>query len=144
LAVEKMGRNKNPIVFLDISIGDGPDERMIFELFANVAPLTAENFRALCTGEKGIGQTTKKPLYYKGSIFHRVIKGFMAQGGDFSNGDGELYNWFFFTFCMESRRAGNPPPLYHLFIGPFVSYTAKSCRVYRPIYLHRAYAYKYA
>jgi peptidyl-prolyl isomerase G (cyclophilin G) len=49
LAVEKMGRNKNPIVFLDISIGDGPDERMIFELFANVAPLTAENFRALCT-----------------------------------------------------------------------------------------------
>ncbi|KAM0921007.1 hypothetical protein ACQ4PT_007218 [Festuca glaucescens] len=83
-----MGINKNPIVFLDVSIADGPDERMIFELFADVAPLTAENFRALCTGEKGIGQTTKKPLYYKGSIFHRVIKGFMAQGGDFSNGNG--------------------------------------------------------
>uniref|UniRef100_A0A453NWD5 Peptidyl-prolyl cis-trans isomerase n=1 Tax=Aegilops tauschii subsp. strangulata TaxID=200361 RepID=A0A453NWD5_AEGTS len=83
-----MGRKKNPIVFLDVSIGDGPDERMIFELFANVAPLTAENFRALCTGEMGIGQSTKKPLYYKGSTFHRVIKGFMAQGGDFSNGDG--------------------------------------------------------
>lgn len=83
-----MGGNKNPIVFLDVSIADGPDERMIFELFADVAPLTAENFRALCTGEKGIGQTTKKPLYYKGSIFHRVIKGFMAQGGDFSNGNG--------------------------------------------------------
>ncbi|KAM0921009.1 hypothetical protein ACQ4PT_007218 [Festuca glaucescens] len=78
-----MGINKNPIVFLDVSIADGPDERMIFELFADVAPLTAENFRALCTGEKGIGQTTKKPLYYKGSIFHRVIKGFMAQVSSF-------------------------------------------------------------
>ncbi|VAI56978.1 unnamed protein product [Triticum turgidum subsp. durum] len=88
MTIEKMGRKKNPIVFLDVSIGDGPDERMIFELFANVAPLTAENFRALCTGEMGIGQSTKKPLYYKGSTFHRVIKGFMAQGGDFSNGDG--------------------------------------------------------
>ncbi|VAI56979.1 unnamed protein product [Triticum turgidum subsp. durum] len=79
MTIEKMGRKKNPIVFLDVSIGDGPDERMIFELFANVAPLTAENFRALCTGEMGIGQSTKKPLYYKGSTFHRVIKGFMAQ-----------------------------------------------------------------
>jgi peptidyl-prolyl isomerase G (cyclophilin G) len=83
-----MAKKKNPIVFMDVSIGDEPDERMVFELFADVAPRTAENFRALCTGEMGIGQTSKKPLYYKGSLFHRVIKGFMAQGGDFSNGDG--------------------------------------------------------
>ncbi|KFZ53446.1 Peptidyl-prolyl cis-trans isomerase D, partial [Podiceps cristatus] len=62
--------------------------RIVFELFADVVPKTAENFRALCTGEKGIGPTTGKPLHYKGCPFHRIIKQFMVQGGDFSNQNG--------------------------------------------------------
>lgn len=83
-----MGKKKNPLVFLDVSVDGDPAERMTIELHADVVPKTAENFRALCTGEKGIGTSTGKPLHYKGSIFHRIIKGFMAQGGDFSKRDG--------------------------------------------------------
>ncbi|KAJ1287995.1 hypothetical protein BS78_02G054300 [Paspalum vaginatum] len=83
-----MPKVKNPHVFMDISIGGGSAEKIIFELFANVVPKTAENFRALCTGEKGLGPSTLKPLYYRGTNFHRIVKGFVAQGGDFSKGDG--------------------------------------------------------
>ncbi|ESQ43731.1 hypothetical protein EUTSA_v10006033mg [Eutrema salsugineum] len=83
-----MSKKNNPNVFLDVSLGGDPVERIVIELFADVVPKTAENFRALCTGEAGIGKTTGKPLQFKGSSFHRVIKGFMAQGGDFSNGNG--------------------------------------------------------
>ncbi|XP_048442730.1 peptidyl-prolyl cis-trans isomerase CYP63-like isoform X2 [Pyrus x bretschneideri] len=88
LKQEDMSKKKNPRVFLDVSIDRAPVEQIVIELFADVVPKTAENFRALCTGEKGIGKSTGKPLHYKGSTFHRVIKGFMAQGGDFSNGNG--------------------------------------------------------
>ncbi|XP_073135289.1 uncharacterized protein [Henckelia pumila] len=83
-----MKKMDNPLVYLDVSINGGPAERIVIELFANVVPKTAENFRALCTGEKGIGVSTGKPLHYKGSTFHRIIRGFMAQGGDFSQGNG--------------------------------------------------------
>ncbi|KAL4318965.1 hypothetical protein GQ457_18G004140 [Hibiscus cannabinus] len=74
-----MTKKKNPLVFLDVSIDGDPVERMVFELFSDIAPKTAENFRALCTGEKGIGPKTGKPLHYKGSFFHSVIKGSLAQ-----------------------------------------------------------------
>ena len=77
----------NPRVFFDMTIGNAPAGRIIMELYADVTPKTAENFRALCTGEKGVGKSGK-PLHFKGSKFHRVIPNFMCQGGDFTRGDG--------------------------------------------------------
>ncbi|XP_004952092.1 peptidyl-prolyl cis-trans isomerase [Setaria italica] len=77
----------NPRVFFDMTIGDAPAGRIVMELYAHEVPKTAENFRALCTGEKGVGKKGK-PLHYKGSTFHRVIPDFMCQGGDFTDGNG--------------------------------------------------------
>ncbi|KAI4314941.1 hypothetical protein L6164_027799 [Bauhinia variegata] len=78
----------NPRCFLDISIGGDLEGRIVVELYKDIVPKAAENFRALCTGEKGIGPNTGAPLHYKGVCFHRVIKGFMIQGGDISAGNG--------------------------------------------------------
>jgi len=78
----------NPRTFFDIEIDDKPVGRVTFELYANIVPKTAENFRALCTGEKGSGPNTGVALHYKGCPFHRIIKGFMIQGGDFSKRNG--------------------------------------------------------
>ncbi|KAJ1959138.1 hypothetical protein IWQ62_004734 [Dispira parvispora] len=77
-----------PRVFFDIEVDGEPLGRIVFELFVNDAPRTAENFRCLCTGERGMGPISQVPLHYKGSIFHRIIKGFMVQGGDFIRRNG--------------------------------------------------------
>ena len=82
------GTTTNPKVFFDISVGSQPLGRVVMELFADKTPKTAENFRQLCTGEAGKSARSRKSLYFKGSIFHRVIRGFMMQGGDFTAFDG--------------------------------------------------------
>jgi len=80
-------RRNNPKVFLDIALDGVVTGRLVIELFAHIVPKTAENFRALCTGEKGKGRSGKR-LNFMGSTFHRIIPGFMCQGGDFTNGNG--------------------------------------------------------
>jgi len=73
----------NPRAYFDIAIGGKLIGRVVFELFADVVPKTAENFRVLCSGERA-----DEGLTFKGCVFHRVIESFMIQGGDFTNGDG--------------------------------------------------------
>ncbi|CAF1278531.1 unnamed protein product, partial [Rotaria sordida] len=74
--------------FFDIKIDGNDVGRIVFELFNDTCPRTCENFRCLCTGEKGRGLTLYKKLYYKGCHFHRVVKNFMIQSGDFTEGNG--------------------------------------------------------
>jgi len=79
-----MATNTNPKVYFDVRIGQKPAGRIVFELFADVVPKTADNFRKLCQGVDVNG----RQLTYKGSSFHRVIPRFMCQGGDFTNNNG--------------------------------------------------------
>lgn len=69
--IAELSKETNPVVFFDVCADDEPLGRITMELFSNIVPRTAENFRALCTGEKGFG--------FKNSIFHRVIPGFVCQ-----------------------------------------------------------------
>ena len=102
----------NPLVFFDVTIGGQQAGRITMELFADKTPATAENFRALCTGEKGVGKSGK-PLHFKGSTFHRVITQFMAQGGDFTAGNGtggeSIYGMKFAdeNFIMKHTKRGD-------------------------------------
>merc|ERR1712139_622706 len=73
--------------YFDMTWGGAAAGRIVMELRADVVPKTSENFRCLCTGEKGMGKSGK-PLHFKGSAFHRVITQFMCQGGDFTAGNG--------------------------------------------------------
>ncbi|KAG8512370.1 E3 SUMO-protein ligase RanBP2, partial [Galemys pyrenaicus] len=76
----ELSKETNPVVFFDICADNEPLGRITMELLSNIVPQTAENFRALCTGERGFG--------FKNSIFHRVIPDFVCQGGDITKHDG--------------------------------------------------------
>ncbi|KAK9898219.1 hypothetical protein P389DRAFT_30657 [Cystobasidium minutum MCA 4210] len=78
----------NPRCFMDFAQNGEKLGRVMFELYADRVPKTVENFRALCTGSEGISKKSGVPLSYKGSILHRVIDGFMIQGGDFTKRNG--------------------------------------------------------
>ena len=112
----------NPKVFFDIS-ANGKTGRVEFELFKDACPKTAENFRALCTGEKGTG-VSGKPLHFKGSAFHRVIPNFMCQGGDFTRGNGtggeSIYGMKFAdeTFAGKAGKHFGPGTLSMANAGP--------------------------
>ena len=83
-----MRSKKDLKVFFDLELDKKPIGRIIIMLYFQYAPKTCENFRLLCTGEAGFSDKTGKPLCFKGTIFHRIIPGFMMQGGDFTKFNG--------------------------------------------------------
>nr|XP_057937711.1 ranBP2-like and GRIP domain-containing protein 3 [Doryrhamphus excisus] len=100
--IQEHSRDSNPQVFFTVEADSQPLGTITMELFSQIVPKTAENFRALCTGEKGFG--------LRGSIFHRVIPDFMCQGGDITNSDGtggkSIYGTKFEDENFDIRHTG--------------------------------------
>jgi peptidylprolyl isomerase len=96
-----------PRAYLEVKVGDADAVRLLFALYYDTAPKTAENFRQLCTGEHPGLTGRKKPFNYSGSIFHRMIPGLMVQGGDFelANGCGgeSIYGRRFPDECLRDK-----------------------------------------
>ena len=101
---------KLPRVYLDIKIGDDPVGELVIVLRQDVVGKTCENFRALCTGEKGFSKDTGEKLCFKGTTFHTVIPNVVAQGGDISGDDGtggeSIYGEAFEDECFTLRHTG--------------------------------------
>lgn len=101
----------NPKVFFDMTVDGKPVGRIVMELFADTTPKTAENFRALCTGEKGIGKLGK-PLHYKGSVIHHLSRNYLFHGGDITEGNGKggesIYDDRFFEDENFIRQCTGP------------------------------------
>ncbi|XP_061777272.1 NK-tumor recognition protein isoform X1 [Nerophis ophidion] len=106
-----MGVKDRPQCYFDVELNREPVGRIVFQLFSDVCPKTSKNFLSLCTGEKGTGKVAGKKLCYKGSTFHRVVKNFMIQGGDFTDGNGRggesIYGGYFEdeNFTLKHDRA---------------------------------------
>jgi peptidylprolyl isomerase len=97
--------NTRPKVFFDIAIAGKSAGRVVFELYNDIVPKTAENFRSICVGDN------PKKLSYKGNIFHRIIPSFMCQGGDITRGDGTGgYSIYGETFKDENFKAKHIKP----------------------------------
>ncbi|XP_010900665.5 NK-tumor recognition protein isoform X3 [Esox lucius] len=107
----RMGVKERPQCYFDVEINREPVGRIVFQLFSDVCPKTSKNFLSLCTGDRGAGKTTGKKLCFKGSTFHRVVKNFMIQGGDFTEGNGRggesIYGGYFEdeNFILKHDRA---------------------------------------
>ncbi|NXK95726.1 RBP2 ligase, partial [Formicarius rufipectus] len=97
-----LSKDTNPVVYFEVSADDEPLGHITMELFSNIVPRTAENFRALCTGEKGFG--------FKNSCFHRIVTDFVCQGGDITNYDGtggrSIYGTAFEDENFEVKHTG--------------------------------------
>ncbi|XP_061569758.1 NK-tumor recognition protein isoform X1 [Cololabis saira] len=106
-----MGVKDRPQCYFDVELNREPVGRIVVQLFSDICPKTSKNFLCLCTGERGSGKVTGKKLCYKGSTFHRVVKNFMIQGGDFTEGTGRggesIYGGYFEdeNFTLKHDRA---------------------------------------
>ncbi|KAF3703622.1 NK-tumor recognition protein [Channa argus] len=106
-----MGVKDRPQCYFDVELNREPVGRIVFQLFSDICPKTSKNFLCLCTGERGTGKITGKKLCFKGSTFHRVVKNFMIQGGDFTEGNGRggesIYGGYFKdeNFILKHDRA---------------------------------------